>query len=191
VIKSPREEPSCPATCDARCCRYLVKRIASPRTKYDFDELYWMLCHEKVAVFVQGRRWHLLVEVPCQHLGRNRTCRIYPLRPLVCRLHSSRNCEGAGEIGFEEFLLAPQDLLNYMRSRGISYRVPWMEGGSRGGEHGQRADVAGGAGDPSRGLKRRKSGKGGRIGKRRSAGKRPVSREATRAGVARRTRKDL
>jgi len=128
VKRNSREKPSCPKTCKALCCQYLVKKIPTPRSKYDYDELYWVLCHERSALFVQRRIWYLLVEVPCQHLDAALACRIYPLRPLVCRLHNSRNCEYGGEVGFEAFLDAPQDLVRFLQKEGINLPVPWMPG---------------------------------------------------------------
>jgi hypothetical protein len=117
----------CPADCKALCCKYIIRKIGTPRDKHDFDELYWYLCHEKVAVYVERRRWYLLVEVPCQHLNRRSLqCRIYPLRPNVCRLHSEHECEYTGKVGFDEFMLTPEDLVKHLKRRGVPIRVPWL-----------------------------------------------------------------
>lgn len=117
---------TCPETCRAICCRYIVKRIDPPRSRLDWDELYWFLCHAKVAVYVEARKWYLLVNVPCVHLTRACRCRVYPKRPDVCRMHDPRNCEFTGELDFQEYLEKPEDLVRLMGRRGISYRLPWL-----------------------------------------------------------------
>jgi len=120
-----RRGTTCPRDCGALCCKYIVRKIPAPRSKYDVDEIYWFLCHEKVAVYVERRRWYLLVEVACQHLDRRFRCRIYPVRPYVCRLHARELCEHTGKIEFQEFLYTPEDLVRYLRKRGRPFRLPW------------------------------------------------------------------
>jgi Fe-S-cluster containining protein len=120
---------SCPEACRAICCRYIVKKISPPRTRLDWDELYWFLCHDKVAVYVEERRWYLLVNVPCVHLTRASRCRVYAERPDVCRIHSAENCEYSGEVDFQEFLERPQDLIRLMKKRKIFFRLPWLQAG--------------------------------------------------------------
>jgi len=124
-------DSTCPETCKAICCRYIVKRISPPRVRLDWDELYWFLCHEKVAVYIEGRKWYLLVNVPCVHLTRAWRCRAYPERPDVCRMHDPGNCEFTGEVDFQDYMESPRDLIRLMEKRGISYRLPWLGRGSR------------------------------------------------------------
>ena len=125
--KQDTSTPSCPKSCKALCCTYIVKHISPPRTKLDFDEIYWFLCHEKVAVFRDQRKWYLLVDVPCRNLDAKSQCRIYPKRPHVCRLHSEENCEYTGKVDFQEFMRKPEDLVRHMKRRGISFHLPWMK----------------------------------------------------------------
>ena len=125
----------CPESCKAMCCNYIVKHLSPPRTKLDFDEIYWFLCHDKVSVFIDGRKWYLLVDVPCGKLDAKSRCRIYAKRPYVCRLHSEENCEYTGKVDFQEFMKKPGDLLKHMRRRGISFRLPWMEDKDKRPEH--------------------------------------------------------
>jgi uncharacterized protein len=125
-------ERACPPECGALCCKYIVRKIPAPRTRRDFDELYWFLCHEKVAVYVEQRGWYLLVEVACQHLDRKLRCRIYPERPDVCRLHARQKCEYTGKIEFQEFFCTPEDLVLYLKRKGRRLRVPWAPGSGLG-----------------------------------------------------------
>lgn len=135
---------SCPGACRAICCRYIVKKIEPPRTRLDWDELYWFLCHDKVAVYIENRKWYMLVNVPCMHLTRSSRCRVYPRRPDVCRMHDAENCEYTGELDFQVFMDSPDDLVRLMARRKISYRLPWLKPAeSAGGETGARRRPAG------------------------------------------------
>jgi Fe-S-cluster containining protein len=121
---------ACPEECRAICCNYIVRKISPPRTKMDWDELYWFLCHERIAVYIEQRKWYLMVDAPCKHLTPDSLCRIYEERPDVCRLHSEESCENTGEVEFDEFMDRPEDLIRLMKKRKISYRLPWMKSGS-------------------------------------------------------------
>jgi len=136
--KKKNEASSCPEACRALCCNYIVKHLEPPRTKLDFDELYWFLCHEKVAVFIDQRKWYLLVDVPCKQLDERLLCRIYPQRPCVCRLHSEKDCEFTGDVEFQEIMRSPKDLVRHMKRRGISFRVPWLDRNTKGKKGGRR-----------------------------------------------------
>jgi Fe-S-cluster containining protein len=127
-------ENDCPEACRAICCRYIVKKIEPPRTRLDWDELYWFLCHDKVSVYIEERKWYLLVNVPCMHLTRNSRCRVYPNRPDVCRMHEAENCEYTGELDFQVFMERPEDLIRLMEKRKISYRLPWLPQENRAGK---------------------------------------------------------
>lgn len=128
-MKSKRTpKPSrCPESCRAICCQYITYKIQAPRTKLDFDELYWFLCHEQVAVFIERRKWYLLVDVPCRHLNERYRCDNYARRPFVCRMHADDSCEYSGEVDFDLHLRTPEDLRRYMEKRGLRYRMAWME----------------------------------------------------------------
>ncbi len=126
----------CPPACRALCCKYIVNGISAPRTKSDFDEIYWFLCHERVAVYIDGRKWHLLVDNPCMYLDDQHRCQIYSRRPNVCRIHPEENCEYTGDLDFEEFMQKPEDLRSHMERRGLRYRMPW---------NGNKAKSGGGA----------------------------------------------
>jgi Fe-S-cluster containining protein len=118
---------ACSDACKASCCRYVVSKIPAPRTKLDFDEIYWFLCHEGVIVFIESRKWYLMFEASCKSLDGRSLCRIYPKRPHVCREYSEEECEHKGDVGYEVFMSSPEDLKRYMKKRGITLRMAWME----------------------------------------------------------------
>jgi len=130
MVERSQPTPTCPEACRATCCKYVVKKIPPPRTRLDWDELYWLLCHERIAVYVEQRKWYLMVDVPCRNLTRASRCRIYPHRPDVCRLHSEENCEYTGEVEFDAFLESPGDLIRLMRKRKIHDRLPGLTAGN-------------------------------------------------------------
>ncbi|MEW6441054.1 MAG: YkgJ family cysteine cluster protein [bacterium] len=117
----------CPEACQGLCCRYIVTKIKAPRCKLDFDEVYWFLCHDKVAVYVEKRLWYLLVDVPCRYLTRRSKCRMYRERPYVCRIHSPVDCEFSGKVKFQSYLSSPEDLKKYLKKRGIRLRMAWED----------------------------------------------------------------
>jgi len=121
-----KEAASCPEACQAMCCRYVTTKIDAPRTKTDWDEIYWFLCHEHVEVFIEARKWYLLFDTPCRGLDTRSRCVIYSTRPYVCREHSSENCEYWGEEDHDKVTLrSPEDLKKYMKRRGLRLRMAW------------------------------------------------------------------
>jgi len=80
--------------CGGKCCRYFALEIDKPKSKGDFDDIRWFLCHENTRIFVEDGGWYLEVQTVCRHLDENDRCRIYPKRPRLCRSHSTDICEG-------------------------------------------------------------------------------------------------
>ncbi len=125
--KKKKKTISCPEVCKASCCQYIVNKIQAPRTKADFDELYWFLCHDNMVVYIERRKWYLLVETPCRHLDQKSRCEIYSKRPYVCRQHSEEECEYHGEVGYDLYMRSHSDLRRYMKKRGLSLRMAWND----------------------------------------------------------------
>lgn len=84
--------PKC-LLCGDACCRYFTIKIPTPRSIIDFDNLLWMLHHEKTKVFKDSTGWYLLIYNPCIHHMDNGGCDIYDSRPQACREHSDKDCE--------------------------------------------------------------------------------------------------
>ena len=122
-----RKTESCPEACQAMCCRYVATKIDAPRTKLDFDEIYWFLCHENVEVFIEARKWYVLFDTPCRNLDGRSRCVVYPRRPHVCRQHEEKNCEYWGEEEQKMTMRSPEDLEKYMKRRGLRLRMAWDE----------------------------------------------------------------
>ena len=83
----------CQFQCMARCCRYITVQIPAPKDKRDLEELSWFLAHRDISVYVESRRWHLVVRTPCKYLTDENLCAVYSERPEVCRDYSTEHCE--------------------------------------------------------------------------------------------------
>jgi uncharacterized protein len=84
--------PTCEG-CAAHCCRYITIEIDKPDTKWQYDQIRWMLLHQDVSVFVDNEGdW--LVEFParCEELGEDNLCRSYGSRPDLCRRYEADEC---------------------------------------------------------------------------------------------------
>jgi Fe-S-cluster containining protein len=125
--KGPKKTEACPEACRAICCRYVTTKIDAPRTKMDFDELYWFLCHENVEVFIEARKWYVQFDTPCRNLDETSRCLNYRIRPHVCREHSEEECEYWGEEDRKVQMRSPEDLKRYMKRRGVRLRMAWDE----------------------------------------------------------------
>lgn len=89
------------ARCGGKCCRYFALPIDTPKTRRDFDDVRWYLCHEGTMVYVEEGEWYLEVRTVCRHLDERNRCRIYEHRPAVCREHSPDDCEGRANAEFD------------------------------------------------------------------------------------------
>jgi hypothetical protein len=116
---------ACSEACKASCCRYVATRIEPPRTKVDWDEIYWFLCHENVEVFIEARKWYVLFATACKNLDTSSRCVRYATRPHVCRDHKEENCEFWGVEEGKVSLRTPEDLARYMKGRKIGLRMAW------------------------------------------------------------------
>jgi len=84
--------PTCDG-CVAHCCRYVAVEIETPRSRWQFDQVRWLLLHENVAVYVgTDRRWYVEFRTKCRALGDDHRCTIYPERPDLCRAYEVKTC---------------------------------------------------------------------------------------------------
>jgi Fe-S-cluster containining protein len=105
------------ATCDAKCCRYFALQIDTPRSKKDFETLRWYIAHKKVKIFVEKRKWYLEIMNECRYL-KNHRCSIYEKRPLICREHSTSDCEYVAEdFGHDMIFASMEELDKYIAER--------------------------------------------------------------------------
>jgi len=86
--------------CVAHCCRYVAVEIDRPRAGWQYDQIYWMLLHDSVAVYVNRRgKWFVEFQTRCHALDDKNRCSIYDERPGVCREYEVETCPvwGVGE----------------------------------------------------------------------------------------------
>ncbi|MFH1829418.1 MAG: YkgJ family cysteine cluster protein [Pseudomonadota bacterium] len=91
-MQKKEKQPSMCHRC-SRCCAYFCLEIDEPESLHEYDDLAWIVAHQKTAIHVTGKTWELVVHNPCQHLGADGVCRIYDKRPRICRKHVPGDCE--------------------------------------------------------------------------------------------------
>ncbi|MEJ2722164.1 MAG: YkgJ family cysteine cluster protein [bacterium] len=115
---SVTQHPQCAQCLPAKCCRYFSLEIDKPVNKRDYDDLLWMLAHEKVSIYVDDGKWYLMIHTQCRFLDTDTNlCTVYNDRPQMCREHSVEECEWHGPYGFEEHFKSYDDLKKWMRKR--------------------------------------------------------------------------
>src|SRR6185436_16781435 len=105
--------------CTALCCQYFGLEIDTPEDENDFDQLRWFMIHKGVEIYVEEGAWHLNIKTPCQHLLPDNRCGNYENRPFLCRDYDSDSCEFENESKFELYFQTHDELVAYMRTRGI------------------------------------------------------------------------
>ncbi len=111
--------------CTAKCCHYIALEIDTPEIKDDYENIIWYLLHEKISVFIENGDWYLLVENKCEYLRSDYKCGIYEERPLICRRHSTEDCEFEGDEGsYDHIFRTPDELRAYLRKTGVYYYTP-------------------------------------------------------------------
>lgn len=99
--------------CSAKCCQYLAIQIDEPTTARQFDYLVWFLLHERVAVFMERKKWFVLFRTPCKELLKDGRCGIYERRPKICRRYSTKRCEYEDDWVYEKIFELPEQVLEY------------------------------------------------------------------------------
>ncbi len=109
-------ELPCPHCRPPECCNYVAIQISTPRSKADFDDMFWQISHERVEYFVDDGKWYLLFHARCSHLDSEGRCMIYEDRFRVCREHPADRCEfwgGKFDLHFKTY----EDLKTYADAR--------------------------------------------------------------------------
>ncbi len=99
--------------CTARCCRYIALPIDTPTEWSQFDYMRWFLMHGRIALFVDGKTWYLMVFADCNHLQGNGMCGTYETRPQICRDYSTDNCEYDDGQVYDQYFETPEQLWEY------------------------------------------------------------------------------
>ena len=101
------------------CCTYIASQIDNPKTFREYENIYWYLTHENVAVYIDwDNDWYLEFQTKCRNLTEAKTCGIYIDRPLVCSEFSWTDCErNSGEQGWKHYFKSYEDLLGWMQAK--------------------------------------------------------------------------
>jgi uncharacterized protein len=99
--------------CTAKCCRYFALPIDKPTTWQDFDYLRWFMMHGRVALFVEGKTWYLMVYADCKHLLPDYRCGTYETRPSICRAYKTVDCEYDDDAVYDQFFETPEQIWEY------------------------------------------------------------------------------
>jgi hypothetical protein len=114
VLKLSSAHPC--ANC-GQCCTYIATQIDNPSAFKDYENIYWYLTHENVAVYIDFEGdWYLEFRTRCRHLTEAATCGIYADRPRVCSEFSFEECERTTkEPAYKYLFESYQHLLDFMR----------------------------------------------------------------------------
>ena len=103
--------------CGSMCCTYFCLEIDAPRSRNDFEDIKWYVCHKNTKVYRSDGTWHLLVENRCKNLAEDGTCTDYDNRPAICREYDPENCEGSGDFDYDLMFERPEEVEDYLRER--------------------------------------------------------------------------
>ncbi|MDD5327795.1 MAG: YkgJ family cysteine cluster protein [Phycisphaerae bacterium] len=80
--------------CTGLCCRYYALEIDKPKTRGDYDDIRWFLCHRGTEIFVEDGGWYVKVNNRCKYLSvKDHKCKIYEKRPRICRQYRHKGCD--------------------------------------------------------------------------------------------------
>ena len=116
--RKPRREDLKPGEClcdhcVGKCCRYFCLQLDTPTTWDDFDSIRWYLAHGQTMVYVDEKKWYLVVFTKCQYLRSDHRCGIYFDRPRICREYSTDECEYDTDWTFEKTFETPEQIWEY------------------------------------------------------------------------------
>jgi len=101
------------------CCTYVATQIDNPKTWKQYENVYWYLTHENVAVYIDWEGdWYIEFQTRCRNLTEAKTCGIYVDRPVVCSEFSWTDCEkNSGLQGWKHYFKSFEDLLGFMQAQ--------------------------------------------------------------------------
>jgi Fe-S-cluster containining protein len=102
--------------CTGQCCRYFALPIDTPKTREDYDDIRWFLCHKDITIFVEDGDWYINIKNKCRHLSeKDHRCRIYDKRPAICRKYRHRDCDFVeGEYEYQLHFTNDKQMQEYM-----------------------------------------------------------------------------
>ena len=102
--------------CNGKCCRYIALPIDKPTNYEEFDYVRWYLYHEGTSIFVEDGDWYLIVFTPCRNLDEKNRCRVYPIRPQICRDYSVAKCEYDDHYLFDQYFETAEQIEEYAQA---------------------------------------------------------------------------
>ena len=115
-------KPTCQG-CVAHCCRYISVEIDTPNTKWQYDQILWMLLHENVSIYVEEGEWFVEFQSRCRALNESNLCSIYPDRPKVCRDYSNETCSVWSESDPKDLRFdSAQAFAEYLDGKKVNWR---------------------------------------------------------------------
>jgi len=114
------------AQCKGMCCRYISIAIEAPKTRRDYEDLRWYICHEGVGVFLEKGKWYVLVKNVCRHLDpKTNLCMTYSTRPDICREFPPVECDfRSEEYGHDLHFRDDKELAEYIRVKFDNNKIP-------------------------------------------------------------------
>jgi Fe-S-cluster containining protein len=105
--------------CNGKCCKYFALPIETPKTRGDYDDIRWYLCHKGISVFVEDGDWYVQIGNKCRHLTNGgHWCTIYKDRPRICRGYKTKECDRTeGEYDYELHFVNDRQMEEYMKMR--------------------------------------------------------------------------
>ena len=103
--------------------------IDRPESKWQYDQVRWMLLHEGISVYVDhDNDWYLEVQTRCGELTEKNLCRSYLERPKLCEEYSPEQCQvwNPEPPSKMEFKTA-DEFTAWLDSRGIDWRYKSFE----------------------------------------------------------------
>ena len=105
------------------CCEYVCVEMDKPTTKYEYDQIFWLVLHKNVWVYIgTDKKWYVQFNTPCEKLGDNHLCKDYQHRPNICRNHMQDSCEKYG-VGspYKELFTNKKQFMKYLKKNKIDY----------------------------------------------------------------------
>lgn len=112
--------------CKGMCCRYIAIAVETPKTRRDYDDLRWYLCHENISVFLEKDKWYVMVKNTCRHLDQaTNLCGIYQTRPRICREFPPVQCDfRSDEYGHDLHFKNDKELEEYIHIKFDNNKIP-------------------------------------------------------------------
>ncbi len=99
------------------CCSYVTADIEKPETKERIEEYRWYLFHRNTEIFIDNDgNWQLLFKTPCNELDENGYCKVYEIRPQICRDYSAEYCSRTGK-DHTHLFKTPEELTAFLKTR--------------------------------------------------------------------------